>query len=106
VEITFWIFPKDSYLNFANEGFGTNRVDVARIVIVPRETAKFRITVDLTPHPNLPARITYQRMVPNDSKVFRIVESGDVEALTQAIGEGIASLEDRDEQGRPLLYVC
>jgi hypothetical protein len=101
VETTFWIYPKDSYLNFA---IGTSRLDLARIAIVPRETAPFRIVIDLTPHPNLPARITYQRMVPNDSKVFRIVESGEVEALTRAIREGTASFEDRDERGRPLLY--
>jgi hypothetical protein len=105
VEFTFWIYPKYSDLNFANESIGANRLDLATIAIVPSGTAPFRITVALTPHPNLPARITCQRMVPNDSNVFRIVESGDAEALTRAIREGTASLEDRDEQGRPLLYV-
>jgi hypothetical protein len=105
VETSFWIYQNDSHPDFANESIGTGRVDSARIAIVPRETTPFRIVVDFTPHLNSPTRITYQRIVRNDSEVFRIVESGQVSALKQAIENGTASLGDRDEQGRPLLYV-
>jgi hypothetical protein len=105
VEASFWIYQNNSHPDFANDRIGTGRVVSARIAIVPREVAPFRIVFDFTPHLSLPTTITYQPIVRNDSEVFRIVESGQVSALKQAIEQGTASLEDRDEQGRPLLYV-
>jgi hypothetical protein len=44
-------------------------------------------------------------MVPNDSEVFKIVNAGDVKALKKALAMKIASLTDRDEDGRSLLSV-
>jgi hypothetical protein len=49
--------------------------------------------------------LTYQAMVPNDSEVFKIVNAGDVKALKKALAMKIASLTDRDEDGRSLLSV-
>jgi hypothetical protein len=105
VEFTYWIDPKGSHLGFTNERTDASRLNLARLSIVPRKTARFRIVIDMTPCLNLPARITYQPTIRNDSEVFDIAKSGQVEALERAIGKGTASLEDRDEQGRPLLYV-
>ncbi|KAH8589857.1 hypothetical protein B0O99DRAFT_317565 [Bisporella sp. PMI_857] len=104
VEFTYWIGPKGSHFDFANQCTDTSRLDLARLSIVPRETAPFRIVIDVTPWLNLPAKIAYQPMISNNSEVFNIAKSGQVEALQRAIGKGTASLLDRDEQGRPLLY--
>lgn len=105
LETSLWIYQDGSYPDFANESIGTSHVDSARIVILPKETATFRIVFHLATHPSLPTRITYQQITRNGSEVFRIVGSGQVSALKQAIERGTASLGDRDEQGRPLLYV-
>jgi hypothetical protein len=108
VEASFWIYQNPYRPDVANDRIGTARVDSARIAIVPRETAIFRIVFDFTPQLSqlsLPTRISYQPIVRNDSQVFRIVESGQVSALQQVIEKGTASLGVRDEQGLPLLYV-
>jgi hypothetical protein len=89
----------------ANENIGSTRVDSARVAIVPQETTPFRIVFDFAPKLDLPTRITYQPIVRNGSEIFRIVGCGQVSGLQRAIENGTASLGDRDEQGRPLLYV-
>jgi hypothetical protein len=105
VEASFWIHQNAYHPDFAIDRIGTARVDSARIAIVPRETAKFRIVFDFTHHLTWPTRISYQPIFRNDSEVFRIVESGQVSALQRAIEKGTVSLGERDEQGLPLLYV-
>ncbi|KAE9375144.1 hypothetical protein N431DRAFT_502118 [Stipitochalara longipes BDJ] len=104
VETSFWIDQNYSHPNFGNESIGTIRLDSARIAIVPRETTPFRIVFDFAPQLNLPTTIKYQPIVRNSSEVFRIVGSGQISVLQRAIENGNASLGDRDEQGRPLLY--
>lgn len=44
-------------------------------------------------------------MISNDSEVFKIAGSGEVEELLKLLEEGIASITDRDEEGRSLLAV-
>jgi hypothetical protein len=105
VETSFWIRQNDFHPIVANENIGTTRVDSARVAIVPQETTPFRIVFDFAPKLNLPTRITYQPIARNGSEIFRIVGCGQVSGLQRAIENGTASLGDRDEQGRPLLYV-
>jgi hypothetical protein len=106
VETSFWTHQNDFHPIVANENIRSTRVDSARVAIVPQETTPFRIVFDFAPKLDLPTRITYQPIVRNGSEIFRIVGCGQVFGLQQAIENGTASLGDRDEQGRPLLYVC
>ena len=77
------------------------------VAITPRDCKAFSCravfgfdpTLHLTPH------LTYQAMIPNDSKLFTIIATGTVEDLTNALELGAASLTDRDEEGRSLLNV-
>jgi hypothetical protein len=50
-------------------------------------------------------KITYQAMIPNGSKVFRIISTETVEDLIAVLESGTTSLTDRDEEGRSLLNV-
>lgn len=109
VRTSFWEFSGDSVqvsrerndIDTSDKGFA------ASITIVPRDlrTSSFRVVFDITPHLDPAAKITYQAIRPNDSEIFRIVTSGEVERLIEALARGTASLTDRDEDGRSLLNV-
>ena len=49
--------------------------------------------------------ISVGMMLPHDSPVFQLVERGDVLGLKKLIGQGKASLRDRDPDGASLLFV-
>lgn len=49
--------------------------------------------------------LTFCAIVPNDSKVFRVVEGGSVKRLKKLLSSGEASLGDCDPLGRSLLNV-
>jgi hypothetical protein len=82
-------------------------IDLARMSFFTRSRTKSTVCVNLDFNPlgDLPMKLTYQVMVPNDSEVFGIVDAGDVEALKKAFAMKTASLTDRDEDGRSLLSV-
>jgi hypothetical protein len=84
-----------------------NEVFAAKVTIVPNlcRTRSLRIIFDFPPILDPIPKITYQAMIPNDSDVFRIVASGQVEKLIAALDLGSTSLTDRDEEGRSLLNV-
>ena len=79
----------------------------ARITLFTRSKPESTVCVNLDFNPlwDLPMKLTYQAMVPNDSEVFKIVDAGDIEALKKAFVMKTASLTDRDEDGRSLLSV-
>jgi len=81
--------------------------DLARITLFTKSRTKstFCVNLDFNPLQGFPMKLTYQAMVPNDSEVFEIVDSGDVEALQKALAAKTTSLTDRDEDGRSLLSV-
>jgi hypothetical protein len=49
--------------------------------------------------------ISFHAVIPNDSKVFQLVEDGDLDGLKQMLQDGLASLTDCDMDGRSLLGV-
>ena len=77
------------------------------VAITPRDcrASSFRAVFDFDPTLRLTPHLTYQAMIPNDSKVFTIIATGTVEDLTNALELRAASLTDRDEEGRSLLNV-
>ncbi|CAG8975236.1 hypothetical protein HYALB_00011936 [Hymenoscyphus albidus] len=76
----------------------------ARIVVLPSQ-ARSRVVVDFTPGLDPWAKIIYQATIPRGSRVFQIIESGNLHRLMEVIQEGTASLTDRDEDGCSLLNV-
>jgi hypothetical protein len=79
----------------------------AKVTIVPNSyrIRSLRVIFDFPPILNPIPKITYQAMIPNDSEVFQIIASGQVEKLIEALDVGSISLTDRDEEGRSLLNV-
>jgi hypothetical protein len=49
--------------------------------------------------------ISFHAVIPNDSKVFQLIEDGDLDGLKQMLQDGLASLTDCDTNGRSLLGV-
>jgi hypothetical protein len=49
--------------------------------------------------------ISFHAVIPDDSKVFQLVEDGDLHGLRQMLQDGLASLTDCDTYGRSLLGV-
>ena len=80
---------------------------MANIKIVPRDfgASSFRIICDLNPRLNPSTQITYQAILPDDSEIFNIIASGQLQKLLASLENGTASLTDRDEEGRSLLHV-
>lgn len=80
---------------------------IANIKIVPRHmgTSSFRVIFDINPYFDPSLKITYQAIRPNDSEIFKIVTSGQLQKLLWALENVTASLTDRDEEGRSLLHV-
>lgn len=108
VQASFWAMSNDLNRNTRGDSTRTaNNTISARLVIVPSNigTSPFRVVFDFTPHLDPLASITYQAMILNDSKVFKIAASGEVKKLIELLEKGIASLTDRDEEGRSLLNV-
>ena len=108
MELSFWSTSTDvDNENKARKTEHLTSVDLARITFFTRSRTESTVCVNLDFNPlwDLPMKLTYQAMVPNDSEVFEIVDAGDVEALKKAFASKTASLTDRDEDGRSLLSV-
>jgi hypothetical protein len=108
MELSFWSASTDvDDENRARKTKCLTSPDLARITLFTRSRTKSIVCVNLDFNPlwNLPMKLTYQVMVPNDSEVFKIIDAGDVEALKNALAMKTASLTDRDENGRSLLSV-
>ncbi|KAE9380968.1 hypothetical protein N431DRAFT_137126 [Stipitochalara longipes BDJ] len=105
MELSFWSARTDVDENKAEKTKYFTSTDLARITLFTRSRMKRTVCVnlDFNPRWDLPMKLTYQAMVPNDSEVFKIVEAGDVEALERVLDMKTASLTDRDEDGRSLL---
>ncbi|KAE8452639.1 hypothetical protein EG329_013898 [Mollisiaceae sp. DMI_Dod_QoI] len=106
VQASFWASSNDSNLRTRKDATRTaNKTVAARMAFIPssNRTSLFRVVFDFVPHLNPSATITYQTIIPNDSKVFKIVRFGEVEELIELLENGTASLTDRDEEGRSLL---
>ncbi|KAH8654629.1 hypothetical protein BGZ60DRAFT_157628 [Tricladium varicosporioides] len=107
VRTAFWDFSGDSVqVSGERNDINTSDKDFAASITIARRdrsTSSFRVIFDITPHLDPVAKITYQAIRPNDSEIFRIVMSGEVEKLVEALAKGTASLTDRDEEGRSLL---
>jgi hypothetical protein len=106
--VSFWGIADDSKLESSEAaGRSGNKVIAARLAFLPRIVGQslFRVVFDVSPYLDPSATITYQAMIPNDSKVFKIAESGKVEDLIGLLKNGDASLTDRDEEGRSILNV-
>ncbi|KAF4637156.1 hypothetical protein G7Y89_g909 [Cudoniella acicularis] len=86
--------------NSVQEELSIQRPITAQIVIHPNSSCvpPYRIVLDLDPHLNPSARITYQAIIPNSSEVFHIIEYGELEDLLRAFDNKTASLTDRDEE--------
>ena len=81
-----------------------------RIALVPERTGTPLSCIifnfaSITGSTNLSMNLTYYPMIPNSSRIFEIVNAGDLQGLIEALENGDASLNDRDEQGRSLLNV-
>jgi hypothetical protein len=108
VQASFWSVSNDSNLKIREDATRTaSKTVAARLAIIPSniKTSLFRVVFDFTPHLDPSATITYQAMVPNYSKVFKIAGSGEVKELIELLEKGAASLTDRDEEGRSHLNV-
>jgi hypothetical protein len=109
VETSFWTVSDISHISDSEEDTSatTNRGFGARVAIVPSysKASPFRVVFDFTPHLDPKSKITYQAMIPNDSEIFSLIESGQVEEFINALEQGTASLTDHDEEGRSLLLV-
>jgi hypothetical protein len=108
IELSFWSPDTDSD---GEIGIGKTTHSAstafARIALFTRSVTKSTVCVnfDFNPLVNLPIKLTYQAMVPNNQGVFKTIETGDVEALKKALAMKTASLTDRVENGRSLLSV-
>lgn len=80
---------------------------VAKVAITPGvgRPYPYRVVFDINPTLDPATKITYQAIIPSDSEVFKIVASGQVKKLIEALELGTTSLTDRDEEGRSLLNV-
>lgn len=107
VEGSFWAIPDHSISDDRDGTRFPSKLAAARLALVPSGVGRthFRVVFDFTPSLDPCATITYQAMIPSDSKVFRIAQSGDVGELLELLNGGTASLTDRDEEGRSLLNV-
>jgi hypothetical protein len=109
VDTSFWTVSDKFSVSGADENASatTDRDFGAKIAIVPScsKPSQFRVVFDFTPYLDPKPKITYQAMIPNNSKIFSIIEFGQVEEFVEALEQGTASLTDRDEQGRSLLNV-
>ena len=108
VDALFLVDTSGSHHGFLDEDTAETRdkVVAARVAIAPTgiERTAFRAVFDFIPHDPL-AKITYQRTLPNNSKIFDIVRTGQVGKLIEALNMRTACLTDRDEEGRSLLNV-
>jgi hypothetical protein len=108
VQASFWTVSNDSNLKTRRGATNTvNKTVAARLVIVPSGigTSPFHMIFNFSPRLDPSATVTYQAIIPNDSKVFEIVGSGDVKELIELLEKGTASLTDCDEDGCSLLLV-
>ncbi|KUJ18790.1 uncharacterized protein LY89DRAFT_717327 [Mollisia scopiformis] len=105
VTAVFWQNKSSLQDDSVKENQSTQSSIAAQIAIHPNgETSSpFRIVLDLDTRLNPLARITYQAMIPNNSEIFTIIEHGELKDLTRALESRMASLSDRDENGRSLL---
>lgn len=62
----------------------------------------------LTTNPGFISSVSYLALnpvLPNEAKVFEVVERGDLQQLRQMLQDGEASLRDTNENGWSLLFV-
>jgi len=85
---------------------------LANMILTPHSgQSKFKISVGFTQHmtnhmDNLAVpTLSFRRMVPNNSPIFKMVQFGSVRNLMEAVSEGDVSLADCDESGCSLLNV-
>ncbi|CAG8952002.1 hypothetical protein HYFRA_00000738 [Hymenoscyphus fraxineus] len=97
VETSFWTNLDNPNTESAKNPYPKD-FSAARIVVLPSQ-ARSRVVVDFTPGLDPWAKITYQATIPKSSRVFQIIESGNLHQLMEVIQEGTASLTDRDENG-------
>ena len=50
--------------------------------------------------------LSVSALVPRDSKVFQLIEAGDLEGLVKSLSLKETRLTDRDRNGRCLLNIC
>ena len=107
VDALFWTTSSSTSVINEDTRETLDEVFAAKVVIVPnvRRIRSLRVIFDFPPILDPIPKITYQAMIPNDSEVFKIVASGQVERLIEALDLGSTSLTDRDEEGRSLLNV-
>jgi hypothetical protein len=109
LDTSFWTATESVGVNGANEDTiaSTDSAFAGRVAILPHysKSCPFGVVLEFTPDLDPKPKITYQAMIPNDSKIFRLIEFGQVEEFIKAFEQGTASLTDRDEQGRSLLNV-
>lgn len=107
MQASFWQVPTAFEHTGTEEDISEQNSIAARIAIHPKGSvvSSFRVVFDFDPRLNPSATVTYQAMIPNDSEIFKIIESGEVEELLEALDNKTASLTDRDEEGRSLLNV-
>ena len=86
---------------------------VAKFIVTPTsaQLSNLQIIIDIASreHQNraiyFTPTLTIRNMIPDDSKVFRVVKKGSVKKLNRLLNSGAASLGDRDSRGRSLLNV-
>jgi len=115
IDISIWNVSNISHISTIENGDKCSAVDIAATVTISPDKLKkssFRIEFEFTPLLDPLAKITYQPIIPNESAVFEIVQTGSVRQLIQLIEakkeraeSGPASLAVRDEEGRSLLNV-
>ena len=85
----------------------------ARLIVTPTlaHLSNLQIIIDVASREDQDSTIfftptlTFRATIPDDSEVFRIVESGSVKKLKRLLSTGAASLGDCDPMGRSLLNV-
>ena len=108
MQASFWAASEDPDLKTRGDGTGTaNKTVAARVAVVPSNitASPLRVVFDFTPRLDPFATITYQAIIPKNSKVFKIASHGEVKELVELIEDHAASLADHDEDGRSLLHV-
>ena len=85
----------------------------AKLLITPvwASSSRYQIVVDVASRTYkdctmfFPPTLTFRAMIPDDSKIFRVVRGGSVRKLQKLIESGEGSLRDCDPMGRSLLNV-
>lgn len=81
-----------------------------QITFIPRSnlpqaamTASFSQRIFAQESSHLMFRLSFRRMIPSNSYLFKCVQNGDINGIIRLVQDGLASLRDCDIQGRGLL---